>query len=81
LSVDGETCASATIASPTDVLLVSSGQDHRHGEGGAITTNDAALAKHMARDRTHACRASPATFIQTAGCLDAAGEPNPGTTK
>jgi len=36
------------------------------GEGGAITTNDAALAKHMCARSPHGMSREPGDFIQTA---------------
>jgi dTDP-4-amino-4,6-dideoxygalactose transaminase len=47
------------------------------GEGGAITTNDPALAKHMARDRTHGMSRTSEDFTQGADAFAANGEPNP----
>lgn len=47
------------------------------GEGGAITTNDAALAKHLARDRNHGMSRAHGDFVQAGDAFDANGEPNP----
>ena len=47
------------------------------GEGGAVTTNDVALAKRMARDRNHGMSRHEEDFTQAADALDAAGQPNP----
>ncbi len=47
------------------------------GEGGAITTNDAALAERMARLRNHGMTRDPETFSERDQAFDGAGEPNP----
>jgi dTDP-4-amino-4,6-dideoxygalactose transaminase len=47
------------------------------GEGGALTTNDAALAKKIARDRNHGMSRASDDFTQIGDGLDADGEPNP----
>ena len=47
------------------------------GEGGAITTNDPALAKHLAFDRSHGMSRAHGDFVQTDDAFDANGQPNP----
>jgi UDP-4-amino-4,6-dideoxy-N-acetyl-beta-L-altrosamine transaminase len=47
------------------------------GEGGAVTTNDPALADIVARDRTHGMTREPATFVERAQAFDGAGAANP----
>jgi UDP-4-amino-4,6-dideoxy-N-acetyl-beta-L-altrosamine transaminase len=47
------------------------------GEGGAVMTNDPALAKFIACDRTHGMAREPQAFSQTADAFDAGGEANP----
>ena len=47
------------------------------GEGGAITTNDSALAGIIARDRTHGMTRDPNDFVQRAEALDPRNEANP----
>ena len=47
------------------------------GEGGAVMTNDPALAKFIARDRSHGMARDPQAFTQAADAFDAAGEANP----
>lgn len=47
------------------------------GEGGAVTTSDANLAKFIARDRTHGMSRDPQSFAQAADAFDADGEVNP----
>jgi len=47
------------------------------GEGGAVTTSDAALAKFIARDRTHGMSRDAHTFTQAADAFDTNGEANP----
>ena len=78
LSVDGETLrigdnrfADLTCFSFHPVKTIAM------GEGGAITTNDATLAKHMARDRTHGMSREPGDFVQPVDALDVGGEGNP----
>lgn len=47
------------------------------GEGGAVTTNDDALARIIARDRTHGMTRDPSDFLQAAEALDPRNEANP----
>jgi UDP-4-amino-4,6-dideoxy-N-acetyl-beta-L-altrosamine transaminase len=47
------------------------------GEGGAITTNDPQIAKHIARDRNHGMSREHEQFTQIADAFDANGEANP----
>lgn len=47
------------------------------GEGGAVTTNDAAMAEILRRDRSHGMTRDPATFSQAEDAFDEAGKPNP----
>jgi UDP-4-amino-4,6-dideoxy-N-acetyl-beta-L-altrosamine transaminase len=47
------------------------------GEGGAITTNDSALAGIIARDRTHGMTRDPNDFVQRTEALDPRDEANP----
>ena len=47
------------------------------GEGGAITTNDPALAGKLARLRTHGITRAPGEFVARGEALDARGQPNP----
>jgi UDP-4-amino-4,6-dideoxy-N-acetyl-beta-L-altrosamine transaminase len=47
------------------------------GEGGAVTTNDAALAEKLFRLRNHDIVTDPAQFRRTEQGLDAAGQANP----
>ena len=47
------------------------------GEGGAVTTNDPALARIIARDRSHGMTREPADFVQLADALDATGTAHP----
>jgi len=47
------------------------------GEGGALTTNDAALAGIIARDRNHGVSRDPAAFTQSDEAFDDAGQAHP----
>ena len=47
------------------------------GEGGAITTNDEALAERMARLRNHGMTRDPEAFSRRDQGFDASGQPNP----
>jgi UDP-4-amino-4,6-dideoxy-N-acetyl-beta-L-altrosamine transaminase len=47
------------------------------GEGGAITTNDPALAERLRHFRGHGITRAPAAFADSAAGLDAAGRINP----
>lgn len=47
------------------------------GEGGAVTTNDDALARIIARDRTHGMTRDPADFTQQSEALDPRNDANP----
>lgn len=47
------------------------------GEGGAVTTNDAAVAERLVRARNHGMTRDPARFANTADAFDETGEPNP----
>ncbi|MBL9096473.1 MAG: UDP-4-amino-4,6-dideoxy-N-acetyl-beta-L-altrosamine transaminase [Alphaproteobacteria bacterium] len=47
------------------------------GEGGAVTTNDPALADIVARDRTHGMTREPSAFVERAQAFDGAGTANP----
>ena len=47
------------------------------GEGGAVTTNDPALAKRLARFRTHGITREPDEFVARTEAFDAQGLPNP----
>ena len=47
------------------------------GEGGAITTNDPALADRLRHFRGHGITRTRAAFADTAAALDAAGRTNP----
>jgi len=47
------------------------------GEGGAITTNDPALANKLNRFRTHGITRNPSEFVARAEAFDAHGQPNP----
>jgi len=47
------------------------------GEGGAITTNDAKLAKRIARDRNHGLSRDHDDFTQSEDAFDATGDANP----
>ena len=47
------------------------------GEGGAITTNDAALAKKLALLRNHGITRDPADFQHEDAAFDGEGHPNP----
>lgn len=47
------------------------------GEGGAVTTNDAALAARLRRLRSHGITHKADEFVDRAAAFDAKGEPNP----
>jgi UDP-4-amino-4,6-dideoxy-N-acetyl-beta-L-altrosamine transaminase len=47
------------------------------GEGGAVTTNDPALARIVTRDRSHGMTREPTDFVQQADAFDAAGIAHP----
>lgn len=47
------------------------------GEGGAVTTNDPALAKALGRARSHGMTRDPADFRNASDAFDAEGAPNP----
>lgn len=47
------------------------------GEGGAVTTNDDAMAKHLERFRHHGMSRDPADFVQRDEGFDASGAPHP----
>lgn len=47
------------------------------GEGGAVTTNDGALAQIIGRDRTHGMTRDPAEFSQADEAFDSNREANP----
>jgi len=47
------------------------------GEGGAVTTNDPALASLIMRDRTHGMSRDPEEFVQSAEAFDGAEAVNP----
>jgi UDP-4-amino-4,6-dideoxy-N-acetyl-beta-L-altrosamine transaminase len=47
------------------------------GEGGALTTNDAALARILARDRSHGMTRDPEDFIHRDDAFDPRREANP----
>jgi UDP-4-amino-4,6-dideoxy-N-acetyl-beta-L-altrosamine transaminase len=47
------------------------------GEGGAVTTNDPALAMRLRHARNHGMTRAPADFRNTADAFDAKGVPNP----
>jgi UDP-4-amino-4,6-dideoxy-N-acetyl-beta-L-altrosamine transaminase len=47
------------------------------GEGGAVTTNDAAAARYLERFRHHGMTREPGEFVQREDAFDANGAPNP----
>jgi UDP-4-amino-4,6-dideoxy-N-acetyl-beta-L-altrosamine transaminase len=47
------------------------------GEGGAVTTNDTALAERLRRLRSHGMTRAPADFVNAELAFDDAGEANP----
>ena len=47
------------------------------GEGGAVTTNDPALAKRLARFRNHGVTRLPQDFVAHSRAFDGQGQPNP----
>jgi UDP-4-amino-4,6-dideoxy-N-acetyl-beta-L-altrosamine transaminase len=47
------------------------------GEGGAVTTNDPAMAKRLVLARNHGMTRDPADFANRADAFDASGEANP----
>lgn len=47
------------------------------GEGGAVVTNDDALARRLVLARNHGMTRDPEEFVQPADALDISGRPNP----